>query len=621
MKVTPELLEKIDAGQVDLVSLLASDQELYAQLALKIQTKSGDVVPFVFNDAQQIFHKWCEDTLAAQEKIRCILLKARQWGGTTYVGARIFHKTATRSNQKAKIIAQSDEKVMELLQIYTHYYTLLPESLKPMKKYMSKTSLNFSNPSGDSAAVAKEPGLNSSIGVYSAKSKSAARGSTIRLLHCSEVAFWEVDVPRLMLGTLNTVPNMPGTEVFLESTANGMGDYFHKKYLKARAGEDGDWRACFIPWYVHNEYRAKHPASFEKDLNKKERDLFTKEHPRWQFTNPANGHKRLTLEQLFWRRIAIATLCDGDERQFQQEYPLTDDEAFVTSGATFFSLDTINARMGAIAEKKVAYWRGEIEEQEAEKDDKKKSSLSGRRPFAKKKLVRTEDLLNGRLTIFEEPAEGQKYVWFADAAEGVQGGDPSEIHVLNQRTGNQAAVWRGIIEPDTLGDFCYMIGRLYFWAKGSPECNNHGLVTLMTLKERRYPFLYRRQVYDQELNKFKEQEGWMTTKRTRPVMLEALRANFRDGGITINDQTSLEQMQTFSMIRGKLQAQEGAHDDAVMGMAGACQMKDEIPLGGKHAVRNYLDGDQEKDEYFRKERVKRVCKEPRFNRFTGALED
>ena len=68
MKVTPELLEKIDAGQVDLVSLLASDQELYAQLALKIQTKSGDVVPFVFNDAQQIFHKWCEDTLAADRK-------------------------------------------------------------------------------------------------------------------------------------------------------------------------------------------------------------------------------------------------------------------------------------------------------------------------------------------------------------------------------------------------------------------------------------------------------------------------------------------------------------------------------------------------------------------------
>lgn len=623
MRATPELLKDIDAGRVDLVSLFASDLELYAQLALKIQTKAGTLTSFLFNDAQQVLHQWCEEQLGAQKKIRAVLLKARQYGGTTYIASRIFRNTAMRANQHAKIVAQSDEAVGKLLEMYQRYYNFLPEGLRPLKKYQSKSELTFANPVP--AAVAKEPGLNSSLGIYSAKSRSAGRGSTLRYLHCSEVAFWDAGVAeKLMLGLLNTVPssdeNSVGTEVFLESTANGMGDYFHKKYLKAKAEDDGDFRAIFIPWYLHSEYRAMCRPNFEAALNPTERDLFSREHEDWAYVNPATGKKSLSLEQLCWRRIALATLCDGDLHQFQQEYPLTDEEAFVTSGKSFFPLEKIQERMKALVQTKPLLFRGDIEEVEDKKEEVAGAVKRRARRVTKKKIKLTEDELGGQLYIFEKPTEGQKYVWFADVAEGVEGGDLSEVHVLNQKTGFQAAVWRGSIDPDSFGDICFMIGQHYHWARGTPEAQNHGLVTLMRLKERHYPFLYRRQVYDDMENQFKDQEGWMTTKRTRPVMLEALRSNFRENAVIVNDPETLGQMQTFVMVRGKLQAMDGSHDDAVMGLAGACQMKDELPMPNEKRTRNYLDKQGDKEGYYRREAVKRAKRKPSYDLVTGALQ-
>jgi hypothetical protein len=105
-------------------------------------------------------------------------------------------------------------------------------------------------------------------------------------------------------------------------------------------------------------------------------------------------------------------------------------------------------------------------------------------------------------------------------------------------------------------------------------------------------------------------------------MLEALRANFRDSSIVINDLETLSQMQTFTMLRGKLQAQDGSHDDAVMACAGASQMKDELPVPHRELKKNYLDDDDPERAYLRKlERGERKRSKPKYNLVTGALED
>lgn len=616
MRVTPELIEKVEKGELDLVTLVHEDLELYAELALKIKTKAGTILSFVFNGPQQIMHAWCENELAVYGRIRAVLVKARQWGGSTYVAGRLFGKCALHPNQSAKVIAHTNDHALALLGMYQRFYDMLPPELQPMKKYQSKSELTFANPSPDPKKRAENPGLNSALGVYSAGSQGAGRGTTLRGLHCSEVAFWD-KADEIMLGLLNTVPSSEtdgqGTEVFLESTANGVGNYFHSMYQRAKRGE-GDFHALFIPWYVHPEYRTKAPVGFDKILTKYERELFEVDHENWAYDSPGTGAKRLSLDQIYWRRITLSTLCDNDPRRFQQEYPLTDDEAFLTSGAAFFAAEDVKDRIEAVAANVREEFRGHLEYVEGTPVPGSPKTRRRQRDLVPKLL---DDEFTGNLRIWHKPEKGQDYVYFADVAEGVEGADYSVVEVLRRKDGMQCAEWRGYTDPDQLAQVCRDLGQYYNWAYGTPEAMAHGLVTLMRLKDLDYPYIYTRQVYDQTLNVYKDQEGWLTTIRTRPIMLEALRAAFRDGQVIVNSLEALSEMQTFTLQKGKLRAQDGCHDDCVMALAGACQMLAELPTQNKVRVKNWMGESLDGPVSRRVKSTRRTG--PKYDRVTGAV--
>src|SRR5882762_2529445 len=126
---------------------------------------------------------------------------------------------------------------------------------------------------------------------------------SIRLLHGSEVAFWP-NASSHFAGVVQTVPDLPGTEIILESTANGMGDEFHQRWQQAEAGV-GDYIAVFVPWYWHEDYMRPAPSSFVLDDEESEYQA-------------SHG---LTLGQMVWRRAKIAEL--KDPLLFKQEYPAT----------------------------------------------------------------------------------------------------------------------------------------------------------------------------------------------------------------------------------------------------------------------------------------------------------
>ena len=227
MRATPEVLATLEKQQIPLLKALVEDAELYSELALKIQTKGGEEIPFVFNATQKILYAKLVELMETKGKIRLILLKARQFGGSTLIAAWIFHIVALRHYQKAKIVAHAQEHAIKLLEMYQRFYNALPPELTPKKKFQSKQELTFANAEKD------DPGLNSALGVYSAKAAGAGRGDTVRHLHCSEVAFWD-SAEKTMLGLLNSVPSAglasDGTSIFIESTANGVGNYFYQKY-------------------------------------------------------------------------------------------------------------------------------------------------------------------------------------------------------------------------------------------------------------------------------------------------------------------------------------------------------------------------------------------------------
>src|SRR5262249_59037905 len=89
--------------------------------------------------------------------------------------------------------------------------------------------------------------------VGTAGTKAVGRSSTIQLFHGSEVAFWPF-ADTHAAGILQAVPNEDNTEIILESTANGIGNFFHQAWRDAEAGKN-DYIAIFVPWFWQEEYR------------------------------------------------------------------------------------------------------------------------------------------------------------------------------------------------------------------------------------------------------------------------------------------------------------------------------------------------------------------------------
>jgi hypothetical protein len=154
----------------------------------------------------------------------------------------------------------------------------------------------------------------------------------------SEVAFWK-NASSHASGILQCVPDLPGTEIILESTANGVNNYFHEMWQKAESGLT-DYIPIFVPWYWQDEYKREVPKDFK--LNHIEEHL--------------QRTYGITNEQLAWRRVKIIDLTsqgrDG-EKVFMQEYPSNSIEAFQITGEDTF-IDTrlvADARIDTLAQK------------------------------------------------------------------------------------------------------------------------------------------------------------------------------------------------------------------------------------------------------------------------------
>jgi hypothetical protein len=183
-----------------------------------------------------------------------------------------------------------------------------PELVKPIVSKTNAKELVFGR-------------LDSGYKLGTAENKNVGRSATIQLLHCSEVAFFN-NAAEHSTGIMQAVPNASGTEVILESTANGVGNYFHQEWQKAEAGIS-DFIAIFVPWYWQDEYREPTPITFLPTADEIE----------------LAEQYQLTYDQLHWRRKKIIQLSvngvDG-EKAFRQEYPNNANEAFVLTGEDSF---------------------------------------------------------------------------------------------------------------------------------------------------------------------------------------------------------------------------------------------------------------------------------------------
>ncbi len=283
---------------------LKDDFAFYARNCLSIRTKDKGLQPFILNSAQEYIHDKLQEQIQQTGKVRAILLKGRQQGASTYTEGRFMWRTTHNKGVRAFILTHDGESTNALFEMTERYYENLPKFVKPTTSAANAKELHFDK-------------LDSGYKIGTAGNKAVGRGQTIQYFHGSEVAFW-VNASEHTKGVMQAVPDADGTEIIWESTANGVGNFFHEQWKQAEKGLS-EFMPIFVPWYWQTEYRKK----IIDDFSLSDEELKIVE------------QYKLDLEQMCWRRKKIAELTtDGVDglKAFKQEYPMNAAEAFQFSG-------------------------------------------------------------------------------------------------------------------------------------------------------------------------------------------------------------------------------------------------------------------------------------------------
>lgn len=501
--------------------LLKEQFPTYAKAALQIRTKDGEIAPFwPLKPAQQIVL----DEIQRQERergySRVVILKARQLGMSTFVGGYFYFRVSQTKGAKALVLAHTSDAADGLFGQTRRYHDNVPDFLRPDTRYSSKKEIVFSK-------------LDSAYLVATAGGQGVGRGHTFTHVHASELAFWKRSTAKeIWNGIRQSVPDKPGTSIIIESTPNGVGDLFYDLCMSSGKREispgvyvgDTDYSLVYLPWFMEEEYRAAPPEYFERT-------------PDEEVLADRYG---LDDAQLFWRRLKVSEV--GHD-QFTQEYSSNIEEAFLSSGRPVFDQMQLAAML------------------------KQAQKLSPRR-MALTPLGDWEDDPRGELWVYREPEPSEMYVIGADVSKGVKHGDWSVAVVMDSKR-RICAVWRGQVVSDYFAKVLEKMGYRYNVALLIPEANDHGVLTCYVLqKNLNYPAIFKTVRYDETTDRETVVVGFSTTSKSKPVVIDQLRASIRDGLLTVPDVQTLQEMQVYIVTEaGKMEADAGFHDDCVMALA------------------------------------------------------
>lgn len=564
---------KSSSSDLDLLRAYRSDPERHASDCIYIRDhNTSEIVPLVYNDSQRILHTVTEKQLAELGIVRVFLLKARRFGGSTYVQGRFYSKTSLNFNKNAFIVAHEVESTNTIFRMAKLMQERNP--IAPAQKKNNEKLLEFDN--------AKGTGLKSEYRLATAANTDAGRSQGVHYLHVSEEGMWGDNGQDLLNGLLQCLPDPPAvSEAFRESTAKGYGNSFQVGLFRAYGeGEhvfyrarlrdvvrhmpdseamfdfawrdpSQDWVVAFIPWICHERYQRgfdtdQQRDEFEKSIND---PVFDAEQLQWVESEESKLQKRygLTLEQLHWRRWAIENKCSGNLDKFHEEYPVTVEEAFLSTGTNVYPKSLCD-ELESGCQKPILV--GDLVVREG------------------KTRIRRNP--NGKFRMWEKPHKNETYFMCIDSGGGMNerqkrekaDPDPSCIDVYNHRSGAQVAQWHGHIQYDLIADVAEMAGRLYNNATACVELQNHGYTVVADLKRRAYP------MYEHKPG----EPGWSTNRKTKPVMIDDLYRMARDAHIHIRGVPTVSEMRTFIEENGKYGAASGCHDERVDTAAMATQM-------------------------------------------------
>ena len=537
---------------------------------------------------QRRFVALLEQMRLADEPIRVILLKARQWGGSTtsqlYMAwLHLIHRTGLNSH----IVSNYNEGARKIKGMF--------------KKMIREYPLTMLHEVGDTYTLSEEklvgvegstltqlvPQRNATISIGSAESPDSCRGGDYALVHLSEVGLWKATDGKkpedMVRSACSGVLYRPNTMIVYESTANGVGNFFHNEYVAAKDPEiKSQFEPLFISWFDIELYQ----LPFDSEL---ERLTFAQ----WLYDNRLNGSTRSDREECgkyLWWLWNIGASLEGihwyveerakyhDHGSMASEYPSDDVEAFVNSGCAVFDKYSVEALRPAA--KAPARYVGDIyaygdEGEDALRDLRFKADAQG--------LLWVwnlpdpvnpndpEEVINRYLTVVDVGGRSHKADWSVivvfDRLLMMDGGKPAVV-----------AQWYGHIDMDLLAWKAAQIAAFYDNSQLVIESNtlethdkernvdgDQSAAILNQIKDI-YPNLYaRKQSEDAIIQGLPVRYGFHTNVATKPMIISTLVKVIREGLYVERDKRCLDEYLNYEKKpNGSFGAKQGTHDDLLM---------------------------------------------------------
>lgn len=183
---------------------------------------------------------------------------------------------------------------------------------------------------------------------------------------------------------------------------------------------------------------------------------------------------------------------------------------------------------------------------------------------------------SGYIKIYELPNSPEVVNYAIGGDTAGEGSDYFTAHVINSKTHNQCAVFRKQLDPDLYVKQIYCLGMYYNKALIGIE-NNFDKFPVRELNRLGYPKQYIRENEEKILHQKMKEYGFRTDLKTRPAIISNLVQFVREYPELINDRDTLNEMLKFIYNdQGRPEAQEGSHDDLVMGLAIALRITDQV---------------------------------------------
>lgn len=540
---------------------LSKNPEKLIELFFVIVDKDQATVPFFVNAVQkrfiEILNKDIIDYDAGKRNhLKYLVLKGRQQGFTSIINALQVAYAVLTPNFSGYTLADTSDNSQDIFSDKAKFYfDNLPDVIKPSIKYNTRRELDFNN--DDST------GLNSKWRVATAGNTDTGRSKTINFFHGSECAFWK-DSKNTLVGLSEAFTKR--CIVILETTANGF------NYYKELWDKKNNYKNLFFEWWLTDEYEMNfEDLSTRKDFlykvdNGKDKEPDDAETEAFIFARLKwlRDSKGLNENKLYWY---YNKWMDNGE-SIKQEYPCTDDEAFLASGRNFFPVSEVTRRLDEIKDLKPilkGYFTYKFTS----------SPITGEKLIVDDSITFMEDNSIGYIKIYKEHGIGERFVVSGDTAG--DGSDWNAGHVLNAE-GEEYASIHLIQDEDLFADQLYCLGIYFNKALLAVESNFSTYVN-KTLQNRDYPNIYTRVSSPDNISQQTiEKLGFNTNKTTRPVLLGRLKELVREKVHYINDIETLKEMLKFVVNeKGKPEAIAGYHDDLIMAYGIGLYCNEQIP--------------------------------------------